>query len=162
MKQAIFVRPLTDDERKQLEAGFRSSDAFVLRRCQILLATRPWWSRLATPGMHAWTEAGKPLHLVEQSVANDDPDPKALACYGMLVRWFGAHGLQYEQPWLRFVDGRPVKSPWPNPIEPRWIHGKRKVAERARLLTAGELRDRICSYFGCHHEDHLAIPEKVA
>ncbi|MHB0871066.1 MAG: helix-turn-helix domain-containing protein [Chloroflexota bacterium] len=39
MKQAIFVRPLTDDERKQLEAGFRSSDAFVLRRCQILLAS---------------------------------------------------------------------------------------------------------------------------
>lgn len=30
---------MTDDERKQLEAGLRSSDAFVLRRCQILLAS---------------------------------------------------------------------------------------------------------------------------
>jgi len=39
MKQPIFVRPVTDDERKQLEAGLRSSDAFVLRRCQILLAS---------------------------------------------------------------------------------------------------------------------------
>jgi len=33
------VRPLTDAEREQVEAGLRSSDAFVLRRCQILLAS---------------------------------------------------------------------------------------------------------------------------
>jgi transposase len=33
------VRPLTDAERRQLEAGRRSSAAFVLRRCQILLAS---------------------------------------------------------------------------------------------------------------------------
>src|ERR671914_546508 len=39
MKRPIFVRPITDAERQQLEAGFRSSDAFVLRRCQILLAS---------------------------------------------------------------------------------------------------------------------------
>ena len=35
----IFVRPLTDAERQQVEAGLRSSEAFVLRRCQILLAS---------------------------------------------------------------------------------------------------------------------------
>src|SRR4029079_2985215 len=34
----IFVRELTDDERTQVEAGLRSSDASVLRRCQIVLA----------------------------------------------------------------------------------------------------------------------------
>jgi transposase len=39
MKRPIFVRPLSDAERQQLEAGWRSSDAFVLRRCQILLAS---------------------------------------------------------------------------------------------------------------------------
>jgi transposase len=39
MKRPIFVRPLSDTERQQLEAGLRSSDAFVLRRCQILLAS---------------------------------------------------------------------------------------------------------------------------
>ena len=33
------MRPLTDAERRQLEAGRRSSAAFVLRRCQILLAS---------------------------------------------------------------------------------------------------------------------------
>ncbi len=35
----IYVRPLTDDERAALTAGLRSPDAFVLRRCQILLAS---------------------------------------------------------------------------------------------------------------------------
>ncbi len=39
MRTPIFVRPLSDAERKALEAGLRSSDAFVLRRCQILLAS---------------------------------------------------------------------------------------------------------------------------
>jgi transposase len=39
MMKPIFVRPVTDAEREQLEAGLRSSDAFVLRRCQIILAS---------------------------------------------------------------------------------------------------------------------------
>jgi transposase len=39
MKRPIHVRPLTDAERKTLEAGLRSPDAFTLRRCQILLAS---------------------------------------------------------------------------------------------------------------------------
>jgi transposase len=39
MKPPIFVRTLSTNERKALEAGLRSSDAFVLRRCQILLAS---------------------------------------------------------------------------------------------------------------------------
>jgi len=39
MRPPIFVRPLTDAERQAVTAGLRSSDAFVLRRCQILLAS---------------------------------------------------------------------------------------------------------------------------
>jgi len=39
MRTPIFIRPLTQDEREQIQAGLRSSDAFVLRRCQILLAS---------------------------------------------------------------------------------------------------------------------------
>src|SRR5215831_11471147 len=39
MRRPIFVRPLTDAEQQALTAGLRSSDAFVLRRCQILLAS---------------------------------------------------------------------------------------------------------------------------
>jgi transposase len=36
MRTPIFIRPLTEDEQRQVQAGLRSSDAFVLRRCQIL------------------------------------------------------------------------------------------------------------------------------
>ena len=39
MRKPIFVRPLSDDERRALEEGLRSSDAFLLRRCQTLLAS---------------------------------------------------------------------------------------------------------------------------
>jgi transposase len=39
MKTPVYVRPLTDAERQALEAGLRSSDAFVLRRCQIILSS---------------------------------------------------------------------------------------------------------------------------
>jgi transposase len=39
MRNPIFIRPLTQDEQRQVQAGLRSSDAFVLRRCQILLAS---------------------------------------------------------------------------------------------------------------------------
>ncbi len=39
MKAPIFVRPLTDDEHHTRTRGLRSSDAFVLRRCQMLLAS---------------------------------------------------------------------------------------------------------------------------
>ncbi|MGH2514765.1 MAG: helix-turn-helix domain-containing protein [Ktedonobacterales bacterium] len=39
MRHPIFLRELTEEERGTLEQGLRSSDAFVLRRCQILLAS---------------------------------------------------------------------------------------------------------------------------
>jgi hypothetical protein len=163
------------------------------------------------------------LRLVAPTVANDDPDPKALACYGLLAR---PGGETPEALWLRFGDDRPVsaittqfltwccdrlvaqgmttlvlvwdnapwhgsaevrcwlrahnqrahrdggvrivpcflpsKSPWLNPIEPKWVHGKRRVAEPARLLTARELEERVCAAFACPLSDHLAIPQEVA
>jgi hypothetical protein len=182
-----------------------------------------WWSRLAQPALHTWRAADEPpLHLIEQTVAPADPDPKALACYGALLRQ-PAHP---DQVWLRFVDGRPVsavttqflawcctqlerhgvpvwalvwdnaswhvsravrtwirehnravkrqghgvrllvcqlpiKSPWLNPIEPQWVHGKRAIVEPARLLTAHEVAERVCGYYHCPHDDHL-IQEKAS
>ena len=186
-----------------------------------------WWSRLAHPSLHAWSEPDQPLRLVEQRVAKDDPDPKALACYGLLVRGEDPAGAAWEQTWLRFVDGRPVsgvttqflswclekaealgkralllvwdnapwhisqevrefirghnrevkrtqkgvrlvncylpsKSPWLNPIEPKWVHGKRRVVEPERLLTGQELAERVCTAFNCPYEPHLSIAEKVS
>ena len=186
-----------------------------------------WWSRFARPQMHTWAEDGTPLRLVQQEVPKDDPDPKALACYGLLVRWVTASGGTHEQTWLRFVDGRPVsgltiaflawscdkletfgkhalllvwdraswhrsgsvrawitqhnrrvkqetkgvrivvcplpsRSPWLNPIEPKWIHSKRRVAEADGLLSASELAQRVCDDFGCAYDAHLTIPAKVS
>jgi len=39
MRTPIFIRPLTEHEQQQVQAGLRAKDAFVLRRCQILLAS---------------------------------------------------------------------------------------------------------------------------
>jgi hypothetical protein len=181
---------------------------------------------VAQPARHAWTD-DQPLRLVEQTVAKDDPDPKALACYGIIVRTWTDAGQRQQEAWLRCIDGRPVsalttqflgwcceklqaqgteallvvwdnaswhgsamvrtwirahnrhvkqtgegvrilacplpiKSPWLNPIEPSWVHGKRKVAEADRLLCAEEMAERMHAVFGCPREPHLRIPEKAA
>ena len=56
----------------------------------------------------------------------------------------------------------PSKSPWLNPIEPKWVHGKRAVAEPERLLSAAELEARVYADYGCEGEAHLVMPKKVA
>ena len=43
----------------------------------------------------------------------------------------------------------PSRSPWLNPIEPKWVHGKRAVVEPARKLTAAELKQRLCAHYRC-------------
>ena len=50
----------------------------------------------------------------------------------------------------------PVKSPWLNPIEPKWAHGKKAIVEPERLLAAAEVRTRVCDYYGCEHLEPLA------
>jgi transposase len=39
MRTPIFIRPFTAEEEQQIQAGLRSSEAFVMRRCQILRAS---------------------------------------------------------------------------------------------------------------------------
>src|SRR5215207_6556427 len=56
----------------------------------------------------------------------------------------------------------PKQSPWLNAIEPKWIHGKRKVVEADGLLGTYELADRVCKVFDCPHHEHLTVPQKVA
>ena len=149
------------------------------------------------------------LHAADRA----DPEPKALACYGL---WLPGR----ERMLLRFVDGRPVsprdlrlprlggraargrgrpgpgaglgqrllarqprgaglgqgpqprvkrdggcrllicrlpsKSPWLNPIEPKWVHGKRAVVEPERKLTGAELKQRLCDHYRCHASPPLA------
>ena len=161
--------------------------------------------------MHSWSDM-QGLRLRQLESMPNDPDPKALCCYGLLRR-------DIDRLLLRFVDGRPViqvtidflqwvykglakegkkvlvlvwdnatwhksqkvcswikghnrkakpeggtriivmrlpiKSPWLNPIEPYWVHGKRAIVEPESKLTANELISRVCDYFGCEHFEHL-------
>ena len=39
MKPPLYIGPLSNRQRRRLEKGLRSRDAFTLRRCQILLAS---------------------------------------------------------------------------------------------------------------------------
>jgi transposase len=64
---------------------------------------------------------------------------------------------------VRIVSCRlPTKSPWLNPIEPVWRHGKRRIVEPARLLTADELVDRIHAVLACPSHPYLSLTEEVA
>lgn len=49
----------------------------------------------------------------------------------------------------------PVKSPWLNPIEPKWVHGKKAIVEPQRKLSAEEVRTRVCGYFCCEPLQNL-------
>jgi len=70
-----------------------------------------WWSRFARPSLQAWQASDHPLRLVEQERAKADPDPKALACYGLLARMRTTVDTPArDQMLLRFVDGRPVSA----------------------------------------------------
>jgi hypothetical protein len=65
-----------------------------------------WWSRLAQPEQHRWVEATERTRLEALARAKTDADPKALACYGVLVR----RPQDADQMLLRFVQGRPVRA----------------------------------------------------
>jgi DDE superfamily endonuclease len=79
--------------------------------------------------------------------------------------WVREHNAAVErgEAAVRLVICRlPVKSPWLNPIEPKWVHGKRRAVEPDRLLTAQEVEERACTALGATHEEHLPLPKKVA
>jgi transposase len=59
-----------------------------------------WWSRLARPPLHAWTDDG-PLKVQLLRADGGDPDPDAIACYGLLR-------LDTHKVLCRFVEDRPL------------------------------------------------------
>jgi transposase len=185
-----------------------------------------WWSRFAQPQLHAWGERGQVVKLLEKTPHLDDPAPKALACYGLLVRSCPQVRSPSEQVWLRFADGNPnslltidylhwccaklqaegkkallliwdnaswhvsqavrnwltahnqqvkhsgqgvrllvcplpTKSPWLNPIEPMWVHGKRRVAAPEEVLSPTDLAERVCATFDQPYEPHLSVSKNV-
>ena len=83
-----------------------------------------WWSRVAVPTLSSFSEEGKPLRLIQQSVTKDDPEPKAVSCYGLYLP-------ELDETWLRFVDGRPVSSITTQFL--RWCCEKLEAAAKRRL-----------------------------
>ncbi len=74
-------------------------------------------------------------------------------------QWIKAHNRHVKQTGIGvrlIVCKLPVKSPWLNAIEPKWIHAKRAIVEPDRKLTAQELKTRVCDYFGCPLLEPLA------
>ena len=56
----------------------------------------------------------------------------------------------------------PSNSPWLNPMELPWVHGKRAGSEPDQLLSADALAARVYAYYGCEREEPLVMPKKVA
>jgi transposase len=180
-------------------------------------ADETWWSRLALPAVDAWSLEDQPLRLGEPEADRKDPEPKALACYGLLRYDTGEMLLRFVQgrpvsqvtedflgwvctqlaaagkkalllvwdnaswhvsgrvrDWIRAHNQRvkqaggvrivmcclPVKSPWLNPIEPKWAHGKRAIVEPERKLAAQEIQERVCAYYHCDLQPPLVQEPK--
>ena len=72
-------------------------------------------------------------------------------------RWISAHNRRVKRAGgVRILECRlPVQSPWLNPIEPRWLHGKRAIVEPTRKLTAAEVMERVCAHYGCALEEPI-------
>jgi transposase len=70
---------------------------------------------------------------------------------GRVRDWIKAHNRQVKETGgVRIVAcGLPVKSPWLNPIEPKWAHGKRAIVEPERKLAGQEIQERVCGYYHC-------------
>ena len=80
--------------------------------------------------------------------------------------WIKGHNRRVkEQGGVRIVACYlPSKSPWLNPIEPKWMHGKRAIVEPERTLTAQEIQNRVCTHYQCDPQPPLVqtLEKKVA
>ena len=66
-----------------------------------------------------------------------------------IKQWIWQHNRQVRQEGgVRLLTCLlPSKSPWLNPMEPIWLHAKRKVAEPEGDLSVNVLKHRLCSVF---------------
>lgn len=72
-------------------------------------------------------------------------------------RWIGAHNRRVKHGGgckIR-VCYLPVKAPWLNPIEPKWLHGKRAIVEPDRKLTPDEIKQRVHDHYQCPTQEPL-------
>ena len=108
-----------------------------------------WWSRVALPTLSAFSEEGEPPRMIQQSVAKDDPDPKAISCYGLYLP-------RLDDIWIRFVDGRPVSS-----ISTRFLswccEGLKRLGKKTLLLiwdnASWHISREVRRWLGSHNRE---------
>jgi hypothetical protein len=49
----------------------------------------------------------------------------------------------------------PSKSPWLNPIEPKWLHGKRAICEPDGTLSPEDVVERVHAYYECRRVEPI-------
>ena len=149
---------------RELEVGKEDRDPKALA-CYGLL-------RGDTGGMMLRFVAGRPVSQVTE-------DFLAWACTrlaaqgkkALLLAWDNAswHVSRRVRAWIKAHNRRakaeggvrivacylPIKAPWLNAIEPKWVHGKRAILEPDRLLSGAEVIERVCGYYGCERLETL-------
>jgi len=84
-----------------------------------------WWSRLARPALRAWA-TDDPLKLHVLSRPDNDSDPIAVCCYGMLRQ-------DTDRVMLRFVEGRPLGNVTTQFLA--WICEQLEAEDKTRLIV---------------------------
>ena len=111
---------------------------------------------------------GRPVSAVTEeflewgATEREQPDKRALLLVWDNASW---HVSRRVREWVRehnrqvkrghkegvrlVVCPLPSRSPWLNPIEPKWLHGKRAISEPDAVLDEVELMARVYEHFAC-------------
>src|SRR3954451_2946440 len=141
MKKPIFVRPLSDDERKTLKAGLRSPEAFVLRRCQILLASADGctaYQIARTFGCHDQTARNVIIKTLSENLFVRLEERRISPRMGLL----SVTVLQGDAPYMSKATTTTTKVdyfPLPRPL---WRKLNKCLPKKKRKKTRGGGRDR--------------------
>lgn len=82
----------------------------------------------------------------------------------MVKEWIRSHNRQVKETGAGvhiWVCPLPTKSPWLNPIEPKWTHGKRRVVEPDGPLSPQVLEERVYQALDCPPEAHLVLSKDL-
>lgn len=152
---------------------------YILRSCCLPTSSAIPQKQLCNWSFRGYTGHAPPLCGWAPGQCGDDPVSAVvddrLAAEGktaLLMVWDNAswHISQAVRVWLKTHNRRvkrdggcrlvvcplPSKSPWLNRIEPKWVHGKRAIAEPDRKLHVDELKHRLCAYYDCERLEPIA------
>ena len=128
MRKPIYIRPLTPDEQQTLQEGLRSSNAFVLRRCQLWLASA----------------RGKTARVIAETLGCDDQTVRNV------IHAFNTHGLAC----LRRRSSAPQRTPHAAFDAPRreqlraFLHQSPRTYGKKTSVWTLSLAAQVCQELG--------------